>query len=159
MKNSSYLMRLSWVLLLAGTMAACGNDDDGPAPPTRTELLTGKAQWNFAAIESDPPYPEGGTLVRDVYAQLPNCFRDNFYRFQENGRFTLENGPTKCNDSDPQILNQGSWTFNADETALSLSGNSASFEWKIVELTEAALVIQQEFTEDNIRYTWTFSFN
>ena len=163
MKITHYLLRLSWMLLLTGLLAACGNDDDEPAPPTRTELLTGKADWRFTALTSDPPIPTvSGTVVTNVFAQLAACNRDDLYIFRDNGRFIWDEGASKCDDSDPQVFNEGTWTLSADENTIVFNSTvgQGTEEWRILELTATVLRAEFDFVaDDGVRYVFTATLN
>jgi hypothetical protein len=63
------------------------------------------------------------------------CELDDIYRFNSNKTFTVEEGATKCNTTDPQIKESGPWRFNAAETKLYLGTDSV----EVIELTSSVL--------------------
>ncbi|MFC0775913.1 lipocalin family protein [Terrimonas alba] len=118
---------------------SCSKDDDpSPAGKTRTELLA-KSSWKFSDAKV------GGTSVS---AFLQACQKDNIATFATAGTGTADEGPTKCDASDPQTT-PFTWNFQTNETILFIStplftGGSSSFT--IVSLTETELVVSQNMT-------------
>lgn len=87
----------------------------------------------------------GGT---DVSALLQTCQKDNILKLNANGSGTLDEGPTKCNGSDPQT-SPVTWSFQNGETQLQVStilftGGSNLFN--IVTLSETQLIVSQTIT-------------
>jgi hypothetical protein len=113
-------------------------EDNAPAPKTKTQLLT-QATWKFSTITW------GGV---DYTAQLPACYKDNTLTFVSNGTGTADEGPTKCNAGDPQT-NAFTWSFQTNETVLTAShpllpGGSNTFT--INTLSETQLIVSQQWT-------------
>jgi hypothetical protein len=105
---------------------------------TNTELLTQSA-WYFDNAKV------GGT---DVSPLLPTCQKDNILTFASNGTGILDEGPTKCNASDPQQT-PFTWSFLSSETILHVSTvlfTGGSSDFNIVTLTETQFVISQNIT-------------
>jgi hypothetical protein len=51
---------------------------------------------------------------------IRNCQKDNYYQFNSDGAYQLNDGPTKCAPTDPQIIETGTWSFLENETKLQL---------------------------------------
>ena len=128
-----------YVILLCGIMAANINcskdDDDNPAPKTKTELLT-TGSWKFSEAKV------GGTSVA---AFIQPCQKDNILTFLAAGTGIAAEGALKCNASDPDNYSFD-WSFQTNETVLFVSttffaGGSSTFT--IVSLTETELVLSQ----------------
>lgn len=129
---------LAGVLSLTLFFAACQKDDDGPAPKTKTQLLT-QASWKFSSATV------GGT---DVSAAFQACQKDNILTLAAAGTGTLDEGPAKCNAGDPQT-SPVTWSWLSGETQLNISttlftGGSSTFT--LVSLTETQLVVSQSIT-------------
>lgn len=125
------------IMLIFG---ACGkdNNDNNPAPKTKTQLLT-QNTWRFSSATV------GGS---DVSAFLQACQKDNILSFVSNGNGTVDEGPLKCNAGDPQT-SAFTWNFLNNETQLFISatlftGGSSTFN--IVALSETQLVVSQNIT-------------
>lgn len=123
---------LSIALLTVITFSACKKDP--PAPPTNTELIS--RNWKITAMTGTfPPLP-----AVDLYAQLQACEKDNIIKVQSNGTYTLDEGATKCNPTDPQIVETGNWSFASNETKLTIMGET----FDIVSLSATTLTLKQD---------------
>ena len=97
------------------------------------------------------------------------CFLDNTYTFRNNAgqNYDVREGATKCNSTDPDITESGSWAFTQDGKiviihAQQLNPSTATFgflEAEIVELTATSLEISFEGRDSNnniVTYTMAF---
>lgn len=135
-KNLSFLFLTGLVFSLFSCQKAVTDNSD--QQPTKTQLLT-SASWKFKMATV------GGS---DVSGFLQACQKDNILTFQSNGNGTLDEGPSKCNASDPQN-NPFTWSFVSNETVLHISAvlfTGGSSEFSIVSLTSATLVVAQDIT-------------
>lgn len=128
------------LLYISLTFVSCSKDDDDntPAPKTKTQLIT-QSTWRFSAATV------GGS---DVSAFLQACQKDNILTFASNGTGTVDEGPLKCNAGDPQT-SPFTWNFLSNETQLFISttlfaGGSSTFN--IVTLSETQLIVSQNIT-------------
>lgn len=138
MKNLSLLL-----FALAGTFGGCKKAD--PAPPTATQLLTGKKwQATSASIILNAP----GATPTDTYALTPPCFRDDFERFDAPNTFTYDEGPTKCFAADPQTQ-LGLWAFSRNDTQLIVTYAGLSALYTVDELTATSLKVHSVSTNSN----------
>ncbi len=142
-------------MLVALTLAfgACKKDDD----KSNSEQLVDK-NWRMVAFTSDPAINIGGIQFSDLYAQLDDCDKDDLIIFKSGGAVNNDEGPSKCDPSDPQTTT-GTWVFNTDETILTVDGES----WTILELDDDDLKVK--YTGDpfgggfNTTLTATFKKN
>jgi hypothetical protein len=126
---------------------------------SKTELLC-RAPWVLSASVIDPPYFfEGVGSITDYYSVLAPCRKDDLWNFSENGKYTYEDGPTKCNALDPAILDYGDWSFNSAETVIIVDNGYYIIEYNIVELTKQTLQVSSLITDtlSNI-YNWTETY-
>jgi hypothetical protein len=81
------------------------------------------------------------------------------YVFVSNGNYTLEEGATKCNASDPQIYERGTWRFLNNETQLetTATGSTASVA-NLTELTATRMVQTAVENISGTNYTVTYTF-
>lgn len=117
-------IRASLLLITILAVAGCSKETN----ITKTDLLS-KA-WKYKTFSA-----VAGALTIDVLSTLQPCELDDIYRFNSNKTYTVEEGATKCNSSDPQIKESGSWRFNAAETKLYLGTDSVD----IIDLTSTSL--------------------
>lgn len=144
--------KLFSLIILAAVMMtvlpACSKEDDDPAPTeTKTQLLI-KSTWKFEKAEAG--------LLGDISSQLDACLKDNLLTFtaasatSTSGTGTIDEGPTKCDPSNPQT-GSFNWELLNNGTTLRSSvvlfpGGSTDFT--IVSLTGTNLVISQEMEID-----------
>lgn len=120
-----------------------------PTKTTKTELLT-SGLWKITAyvqvLADSPPY--------DYYASMNDCEKDNLFKFDTYGEFVRDEADNRCYNNNNQYNNQhefGTWSFNQDETTLTITGGNNigilgmpeldSNAWTIVNLTSTTLEI------------------
>jgi hypothetical protein len=177
MKNHN-LLKLAMILCVAiTTFSACKKKDPEPVTPVyeqKAVLLAGaKGQsksWKLTAYN----YTEtGGSL--DIFndpdfGYTATCTRDDIYKFTNNANQDYESneGATKCGNTDPQLIEKGTWFFSNDAVWINISPDQVNSKLyglfsklfydedfldlgvapgKITELTENTLKI--EFTYSN----------
>jgi hypothetical protein len=107
---------------------------------TKTELLCASS-WKMYEFTINPGVDVGGTVVTDLFALLAPCLQDDTYRYNNNGTGLHDEGPTKCDASDPQST-PITWTFNPSETQL-IENNLNDDPSDIVQLDDKILKISQ----------------
>lgn len=115
---------------------SCKKDDKSK---TRTELLT-NGSWHVTAYTVDPAidFDGDGTDETNVYAVMDECITDDRTTFFANGSGELDEGPTKCSNTDPQTVPL-TWSFDDTEQKLQVEG----IEYLIESLTENQLVLKE----------------
>src|SRR5215204_6087852 len=110
---------LANVIFLSIFLIACGKDDDPTPQPTKTEHITATS-WKLdtAGIDQD----RNGTIDFSVMNLIGGCTRDNSLSFQASNTGTTDEGPTKCNSTDPQTTNFN-WSFSDAEVNLNISNS------------------------------------
>lgn len=139
------------------TFSACEKGGDVVDPPSNTELIA-DGPWELIAQMVDPPVTVNGTPVSNEYAQLTDCLKDNIVDFTETGSFTVDEGATKCDATDPDLFNSGSWSFSDSETIITLDGASGTEIYNVVSISRSQLVLSQTFTDNNLNFTRTYTF-
>ncbi len=129
MRNS--LLTMGLIALL--TFTGCQKDD--PPPPTKTELIS--RDWKVTAMTAVFPAPIGTV---DILSQLDACEKDNIIKIKADGTYTVDEGATKCDPTDPQTVETGNWAFTSNETKLTILDDT----WDIVSLSATSLVLKQD---------------
>ena len=110
------MRKLKIVLLLAGfAFVSCNKGEDSKSGPTKTDLIT-KAAWKFehAALDMN----KDGQIDTDLPAgYVKACEKDNTLLFKKDGSGVADEGPSKCDQGDPQSTNFN-WSFENGEQNL-----------------------------------------
>lgn len=144
------IMLLSFVILAANS---CKKDDDDSK--TKTEMLTGK-YWKFTAMNISPAIEFNGLEYSDLFGLMPNCTKDDLIKYDANGTVTYDEGPSKCDEGDPQT-ETGTWSFNSDETKITEVYDGESFTYNLVELSDSNLKISYSEEADYGNGTQTYT--
>jgi len=124
---------------------------------TKKEMLTGK-NWILSACTVSPAMSFNGTTSTDWFGHLDACIGDNILMFNTNGTFTTDEGAIKCNSADPQVEDSGTWTFNADETVISMTHSaSAATTMTIISLSSSKMQVSWA-TTGTTAYTFTATY-
>jgi hypothetical protein len=150
MKQKIQITVLLLLMISAITALSCNKDKDTNATKTKTELLT-TGTWKYTACIVSPAYDYygNGNPVTDIFAIMEACEKDDFEIFKTNGIWEYDNGPTKCDALDPQIIYSEPWIFTANETKVTVG----TIECTILELTETTLKLRYTFSDAGVTYT------
>jgi hypothetical protein len=133
MKNLLFsTLALTFLFIFTG----CKKEVD--QPKTKTDFLTQKA-WVIQAFEEKI----GTAAWVDEFPTFDACSKDDQYVFRANNTYEINEGPTKCDPTDPQIFETGNWTFENNETILSLDGED--FNLERLDDTNLILSVQESF--------------
>ena len=118
-------------------------------PPSRIELLAGTdtegRSYYLASARIENIDDISGTL------SLDECVTDNTTVYYRTGKYEQNEGRTKCNADDPPGF-EGSWSFNDDETQLTIHVSEEIQTWDIVNLNDNSHEIKREITSGIITY-------
>lgn len=153
------MMKKIPVLLFFGLILvfSCSKKSD-PAPASPDQLLVTPKGWITTAGTINPPIsipgaPAGTPPISDFYSLfLEACEKDDVLLFTSNGQYKIDEGATKCNTSDPQTKEQGTWAFNSTKTILNItpqSGTGDAYTMTIAELSATTLKISEPFDLGN----------
>jgi len=115
---------------LAGLVmfAACSKKND-PAPLTPEQLIVTPKGWVITAITVNPAvrFPDAPPIT-DVFASQEPCQKDNITFFTSDLKYKTDEGASKCDPSDTQIQDQGTWSFNPAKTIITLTSTGGDPE-------------------------------
>ncbi len=135
---------------MAAALGACKKDTE--VTPGNTDLLAAKS-WRIVAQSStysSSNVNNGTAITNNRYAAKVSCERDNFFKFSSTGTLILDEGDSKCDASAPQ-KQHGSWSFNSDQTKLTLNDPSQAIPmgtFDVVSLSASKL---------ELRYSYSYS--
>lgn len=156
MKSTIWIMLLGFLM----TFNACREQIE-VKPNTYSKLLTGEnsKSWRIIGLQ----YRENGKPLSSIDVSSGNfCDLDDIFIFYANfeRRFVIDEGTLKCNDEDPQILLDDSWSLvNATgslEFVIPIFG-FFKYPWVVQELTEDRLVTEI-FFGDELELSWRVVF-
>ena len=146
-------MKLRLLLLPLGFLiaASCQKDaDGGSTKKTKTELLAqGAWKYDRAGLDLD----NNGTIDSPLPGGvLQNCDIDGTITFNSNGTGVGDEGPTKCDASDPQTVNFA-WSLKNNETVINFSDvlfGGLTGDVKLISVNETKLVLEKDVTNGSI---------
>lgn len=133
---------LPFLLLVLFAANSCKKKND---QKSKTQLIT-ERDWRISEWrEKISP----ATTWDDQLAGEPACNLDDRFVFKTNNSYENNEGPTKCNSADPQIIDTGTWALIDSETKFSIDGQN----FTILELTSSKLYLEASQTVSGITYT------
>jgi hypothetical protein len=144
--------------LLGLALVSCKKDSSGDEDVQTTEQKTAlitKQMWVYDNGGLD--YDKNGTIDGPLAPEnIKPCTIDNNLSFTASGQGTMDEGYTKCNETDPQTLPLN-WNFASKDAFLDLGGTGntgLSGRFKILKLSDTQLSI----TKDSTNSSGTFTF-
>ena len=151
------IIKASFASLLVVSMVACKKDNDSPNNNQSKASLLAKAAWRQTAQEFKAA---AGDFVPDPeFADMETCEKDNLTLFKANKTFEETEGATKCDPTDPTVVESGTWELISNETKLRAVSGSDSYEATIETLNENTLrlVATGEILGQQVSYRFTFT--
>lgn len=122
-------LKLSFVSFVLLFTLSCKKNSSSKS---KTELLTQKA-W----VQSNQEIGSGGNWQTDpVFASTEACNKDDHFVFKADKTYEVNEGATKCDESAKDIIEQGNWNFEDNETKLNFSGGTVT----LTQLDESTLI-------------------
>lgn len=93
-------------------------------PKDSTDILAEKTNfltagvWHFTGYR----YNNGIGSIVTTYTDLPACRQDDLRSFTKNGTGDMNEGPTKCNSTDPQSIAVQWYFVNAQTNWINING-------------------------------------
>jgi hypothetical protein len=144
----TFLVLFSFVF----SLISCAKKDFS-APKSKSQLLT-RGPWYFSSFEQKT---DNNPWI-DNSISLPTCGKDNFFMFQINNVFVVDEGRTKCSSSDPQI-NSSPWRFEEGNTKIIITLNTVESSFTIEQLDESALSYWTSFINGGITYYTRYTYH
>ncbi len=124
---------------------------------SNSELILGN--WQITALTIDPPQIENGVVISDLYAQMEDCDKDNFYSFLSNNTYKFDQGAVICDSLEPQNIS-GNWNFLNDETELRIIYLNDTITYDLIDLNEELLKMNYSVRDsNNILHTFYVTFD
>jgi hypothetical protein len=131
-----FTKKAALVILTVAVIAGCKKNDSGPS---KTQLLT-SGSWKLTSDYFDPAVDVNGDghPVNEAITVLQPCFTDNLLIFNANGTAIRDEGATKCNPANPQIIETVNWKFLENETKIIVDEDTG----ELLELSASVLKIK-----------------
>jgi hypothetical protein len=121
--------------------SGCSKDENDA--PTKSEQLTAKP-WKFSTAGVDAN--NDGTIDTPLPANtFEPCELDNLYIFNADGTGSADEGPLKCEDTDPQTAPFG-WSLSSDQSQITFTGGGVQGidgTVKLITLNDSKLAMSQ----------------
>lgn len=134
------------LFLFSLIVSSCKKKND---QKSKTTLLTQK-EWLISKFEEKL----NTSAYVDDFPNWTDCDKDDKYVFNTNNIVEVNEGATKCNTSDPQIISTSAWAFTVNETKITMNGDT----YTIDQLDETTLVISGSLTVGTDTYYQRVSF-
>jgi hypothetical protein len=106
---------------------------------SKTELLTAGG-WK---LETKQTRIGAATTWTDITSTVLACKKDNIMSFANPSTYTLTEGGTKCNATDPDVVATGSWALLNNQADIKITVGASSITYNIYLVTENALTIDE----------------
>lgn len=127
----------------------------GDRTKSKIELLV-NGSWHVTAYTVEPAldFDGDGDSETNAFAVMEPCIKDDRTTFNADGTGQLDEGVSKCDDSDPQTIPL-TWQFAQNETELIVQ----RIDYLLESLTETQLVVKEIETISQVTYTHTVTFS
>lgn len=110
------------------------------------DLILKEGKWKITKLALTN---SGGS--QDLYKAMSDCDKDNYYFFNADNSFSLDESTLKCNASDPQTTTDGKWALEQNNTQLVLRestifGVKSDEKLNVVSITSTSI----EFSKDTV---------
>lgn len=147
--NLSYVALCCALLLIAG----CKKKDNADNSSAQKKMLEA-GKWQMSASVATTVY-KGKDTTMDVYSQMKECDKDDFYIFASNGKASVDENTNKC--ADDNQVETAPWVLLNNDTKLAIpDDNPDTFD---LEITSMQMIWKQTKLNTSgvpVIYTSTF---
>jgi len=154
---TQFTKKAAMVILSVAVMAGCKKDDN--KSKSKTELLT-SGSWKQTSVYFSPAvdFDGDGHEENEVINLYPPCSKDDLLTFKTNGTAVSDEGASKCDPSDPQVIETTNWKFSDDETKILIGNPGEEEAAQLLELSASVLKVKVTIVESGVTYTQTLTF-
>ncbi|MEI9945024.1 MAG: lipocalin family protein [Chitinophagaceae bacterium] len=143
MKKS--ILKVAVLAMVFGFFISCSKKKEDTTPTNPKVALIIGSDWKVSKYEtkvnSDP--------FIDQYPTIAACTQDDRYVFRSDKSYEYNEGPTKCNAGQPQVIYTSTWSLSADGTKITIDGAESTIEL----LDDNTLIISGNYyTNPDINY-------
>lgn len=150
--NNRLPLVTAFFLLLISACSKDDNSNSNATPASNLTLLTSHG-WRLNK------FVENGVDITS--AGFDPCELDNIFTYNADYSYVIDEGPSKCLPSNPQIIETGEWALANNQNILVFEpGTPSEYSYSIIKLTSTALDLQETFfdstTMSNVVYQLYF---
>lgn len=150
-----------FMLAAVVSFTSCNRDDDQPVTPAGVDTEEAiEGTWMLQGLTVDPAFDEDqdGTADTDIFATFPECRQDNLFEFTEGNTYEQTEGATACPGNQPgEEIEDGTYTITGDDLVITKDVTDVK-TYKIIAVDENTLSLTDNFEENDIEYTRTYTF-
>jgi hypothetical protein len=150
------MKKLNFLILIAVSfifIVACQKEDK----MDKKEILSAHS-WKISGLKVDPAVNFGGIPISNLYVWMPACQKDNLLFLNDDGSYQFTEGATKCDETDPQIFEQGTWSLSEDESKLFTTSDSTSLEYAIESISTSEIKGSYTLNVNGVVYNYSVIF-
>jgi len=137
------------IIIGLAIFTSCTTEEEPKPEMSNEEMLAGSSSKNWSLTYQET-YQDGQKVGEgDALA----CDTDNVFTFNVNGNYTMSEGATKCDDSNPSELD-GQWTFSDDYTKLFVNAGNIQTMYAVITLSADKMVVDETTYWYVIRHTF-----
>ncbi len=146
---------LASMILLTVFVYSC-KDDDSPNPKKAAGNSLEGTSWILTAALINPPIDIFGVIVSDFTDLMDPCEKDNIFKFLANNQYNIVEGASKCDPSDPDLYDQGTWSLSADGKTMIIDGDTTTVQT----YNNTDLILSETWYDEDLmtNYTYTIKY-
>jgi hypothetical protein len=156
--KKTFLLSSVFVLVLSSLLfiSSCSKKND-PAP-SRDQLLATAKGWKLTNVT----LTSSANVTQTIFSSIPTCVADNIIYFKSTGAYLEDEGASKCDSTDPQTVESGTWKFNTDKTVITVTSSDPTnpdiASQTIASLTATTLVIKMNIDVGGVTFVGNYTF-
>ncbi len=166
MKNSAFLL----LLAISVVFTSCKEDDPEPLKAeTQAVLLAGEKgsskTWKLVSGSQQV------NAASEVQITFDPCQLDDLFKFTNNDAqdYEMRGGTIKCDDTDPDLLEEGTWAFTLDGSMVVILSNRTAisglfnfyalpFPAEVLALSDTSMSLRLVIIDDGNTIIFKFNF-
>ena len=150
-----HVLILAFIALLFGSCAK----ETVYVEPEKSIGLVGTKWIITAQTDFIEPLGQPGHL-EDVFASWTPCERDDVQSFAAGGIYLVEEGSSKCDPSNPQTVETGTWKLSEDKKTLTMTEqvSNITISFDVLQLDDKTMKLSFTYTFFNVKTTNTTTF-
>jgi hypothetical protein len=151
---TQFAKKTALVILTVAVTAAFRKDPER----SKTPLLT-SGGWMLISDFMDPAIDidADGHTENELTKALSQCEKDNLMIFRVDNTIAEDEGATKCDPSDPQLVSTGTWKFYDNESKIIIRDSGFMDTAQLVQLSSSVLILKFVKVDSGITYAETLT--